>query len=96
MPSAGFETRDHSNRAVAGLCLTLHDHRKWQLNYLVVKCYVNGERKRCRYFFNFSAVTVSDVFQGGQIRMLLVQCGRSFGGFRLSQTESDGVVWGVE
>jgi len=35
-------------------------------------------------------------FRGGQIRMLLVQCGRSFEGFRRWQTESDGVVWVVE
>jgi hypothetical protein len=28
--------------------------------------------------------------------MLLVQCGRTFEGFRASQIESDGVVWAVE
>jgi len=32
-------------------------------------------------------------FRGGQIRMLLVQCGRPLEGFRASQTETCGVIW---
>ena len=94
---SGIRTCDPSIRAVAGLCLRFHGHRNWKLNYLVVTYYINEKKKKTmQIFLQFFYRYGMRRFRRGQIRMLLVQCGRSFEGFGPSQKESDGVVWAVE